>query len=142
MTSDSVRFKDFSKKRLPINFVLDGPTPEGEKFECYTALALPSLQEIAKIAEEMTAETATESFTEFFRVVLQPESAVRMEAKLKDRLFPLDPEQANDIMSWLMEVYGLRPTRPSSGSSDGSPTGDAGTPSVAGASVVDSIPSN
>lgn len=134
MTND-VRFKDFSKKRLPVYFTLDGD----ERFDCYVALALPSLQEIALIAGNMTAETATDSFAEFFKVVLQPESAQRMEAKLKDRLNPLDPEQANEVMQWLMEVYGLRPSRPSSGSSDGSPTGDVGTPSVAGASVVDSI---
>lgn len=139
MSSDNVRFRDFSKKRTPVNFILDNGTAEGERFECYPALALPSLQEITTIAEAMTAENATESFAEFFRVVLQPESADRMENKLKDRMNPLDPEQANDVMSWLMEVYGLRPTQPSSDSSDGSPTGDAGTPSVAGASVVDSI---
>jgi hypothetical protein len=62
-----------------------------------------------------------------------------MKAKLYDRMNPLDSEQANEIMEWLMEEYGLRPTSPSSGSSDGSPTGDGGTPSVAGRSVVDSI---
>lgn len=138
MTND-VRFKDFSKKRQPIYFILDGVTPEGERFDCYPALALPSLQEIALIAGNMTQETITESFTEFFAVVLQPESAARMESKLKDRQNPLEVEQANEIMSWLMEVYGLRPSQPSSGSSDGSPTGDVGTLSVAGASAVDSI---
>lgn len=139
MTTNDVRFKDFSKKRQPIYFILDGETEEGDRFDCYPALALPSLQEISLIAGNMTQETITQSFTEFFAVVLQPESAVRMEAKLKDRQNPLEVEQANDIMSWLMEVYGLRPSQPSSGSSDGSPTGDAGTPSVAGASAVDSI---
>lgn len=139
VTDNNVRIRDFSKKRAPVNFTLDGPSADGEHFECYPALALPSIQEIALIAEKMTAETATAAFLEFFKVVLMPESAVRMEAKLSDRLYPLDLEQANDIMQWLMEVYGLRPTQPSSGSSAGSPTGDGGTPSGAGASVVDSI---
>lgn len=139
MIDNNVRFKDFSKKRQPIFFVLDGPTPDGERFDCYPALALPSLQEIALIADAITTENATQSFVEFFKVVLQPESAARIEAKLADRMYPLDLEQANDIMSWLMGEYGLRPTKPSSGSSDGSPTGDGGTLSVAGASVVDSI---
>lgn len=139
MSNDDVRFKDFSRKRKPIFFILDGPTPEGDRYDCYTALALPSLQEIALIAGNMTAENATESFAEFFKVVLLPESAARIEEKLKDRLYPMDPEQANEIMSWLMEVYGLRPSQPSSVSSDGSPTGDGGTPSVVGVSVVDSI---
>lgn len=135
MSSNDVRFKDFTKKRKQINFLLDSEEP----YLCYPALALPSLQEIALISGNMTAETATESFAEFFAVVLQPESAERMKAKLYDRMNPLDSEQANEIMEWLMEEYGLRPTSPSSGSSDGSPTGDGGTPSVAGRSVVDSI---
>lgn len=129
MSTDDVRFKDFSKKRKPINFLLDSTEP----FHCYEALALPSLQEIALIAGNMTSENATESFAEFFKVVLQPPSAERMSAKLYDRMNPLDPEQANEVMAWLMEVYGLRPTSPSSDSSAGSPTGDGGTPSVGGA---------
>lgn len=135
MSSNDVRFKDFTKKRKQINFLLDSPEP----YLCYPALALPSLQEIALISGNMTAETATESFAEFFKVVLQPESAERMNAKLYDRMNPLDSEQANEIMEWLMEEYGLRPTSPSSDSSDGSPTGDGGTPSEAGRSVGDSI---
>jgi hypothetical protein len=133
MSNDDVRFRDFSKKRRPVYFMLNGPTPEGERFDCYPALALPSLQEIALISGNMTAENATESFVEFFKVVLQPESAERIEAKLNDRLYPLEIEQANEIMTWLMEVYGLRPSQPSSDSSAGSPTDDAGTPSGAGA---------
>lgn len=133
MNTDDVRFKDFSKKRKPVYFILDGVTEEGERFDCYPALALPSLQEIALIAGNMTAENATESFAEFFKVVLQPGDALRMEDKLRDRFNPLDVEQANDIMQWLMGVYGLRPTQPSSDSSAGSPTDDAGTPSGAGA---------
>jgi hypothetical protein len=133
VTNDDVRFKDFSKKRKPVFFVLDGPTPDGERFDCYPALALPSLQEIALISGNMTADNATESFEEFFSVVMQPDSATRMAAKLHDRANPLDPDQANEIMEWLMEVYGLRPSQPSSDSSAGSPTDDAGTPSGAGA---------
>lgn len=132
MTND-VRFRDFSKKRKPIFFILDSPNPEGERFDCYPALALPSLQEISLIAGDMTQEKVLESFSAFFKVVLQPDSAERMEKKLYDRLNPLEVEQANDIMSWLMEEYGLRPSKPSSDSSAGSPTDDAGTPSVAGA---------
>lgn len=139
MTGNDVRFKDFSRKRQPIHFVLDSPSPEGERFDCYPALALPSLQEIALLAGDITAENASASFAAFFDVVLQPESAERMKAKLVDRMYPLDSEQANEIMIWLLGVYGLRPPQPSSGSSDGSPTGDVGTPSVAGASAVDSI---
>lgn len=139
MSETDVQFKDFRKKRKNIFFILDSPHPDGERFDCYPALALPSLQEIALIAGNMTAETATESFIDFFSVVLQPDSAERMKIKLADRMFPMEPSQANEIMGWLMGEYGLRPSRPSSGSSDGSPTGDGGTPSVAGASVVDSI---
>ena len=126
--SDDVRFKDFTKKRKPVFF-----TVEGERFDCYPAIALPSLQEIVEVSRDFSTEKAVESFAAFFAVVMDEGNAARMEVLLRDKVNPLDQEQAVEIMQWLLEVYGLRPTQPSSESVLGSPTDDAGTPSEAGA---------
>lgn len=125
--TDDVRFKDFTKKRKPVFF-----TVEGERFDCYAAIALPSLQEIVEVSRNFSTETAVESFAAFFAIVMEPENAARMEVLLRDKKNPLDQEQAVEIMQWLLEVYGLRPTQPLSESSPGSPTDNAGTPSEAG----------
>lgn len=127
MSQEDIRFKDFTRKRTPVFFTI-----EGERFDCYSAIALPSLQEIVEVAQEFSTETAVESFTAFFKIVMEEAGAVRLEEMLKDKRNPLDQEQAVEIMQWLLEVYGLRPTQPSSESSPGSPTDDAGTPSEAG----------
>ena len=131
--TDNVNFKDFKKARKAIYFT-NGPE---ERYDCVPALGLPSMQEIAALAAGFTIETAVDHFVMFFNTVLQPESAVRFEAKMRsDKLDPIEHDQALDIMFWILEQYGLRPTQPSSVSSDGSPTDDGGTPSEAGVSEV------
>jgi len=129
VTDQNVKFKDFSKKRVPINFMVDGET-----FHCMPALSVEVMQEVALKAGDVTNTTAFSSMTEFFGNVLQPESFIRLKAKMSDKVEPLELDQATDIFLWLLEVYGLRPTTSSSGSSDGSPTDGAGTTSTAGAS--------
>jgi hypothetical protein len=127
MADNSVRFKDFTKKRLPVFFTLDD-----ERFDCYPALGLPSIQELGRISTGFTVETAVESMVSFFSLCMDEENLTRMTAKIGNLKEPVDQDQAVDIMSWLMEVYSLRPTASSPASSDGSPTGDDGTPSGAG----------
>lgn len=131
--TDKVDFKDFGRKRKTIAFSIG----EDNVFSCVPALSLPAMQEIAGLAQDFTVETAVDHFVDFFNLVLVPESAAKFEDKMRnDRLDPIDQEQALDIMLWVLEQYGVRPTQPSSDSSDGSQTGDGGTPSEAGASEV------
>lgn len=130
-TSDSVNFKDFKKKRRDIYFT-NGPD---ERYDCVPALSLPAIQDIAKLSEGFTIETAVDHFVEFFNTVLVEESAQRFEHKMRtDKIDPIDQEQALDMMLWVLEQYGVRPTQPSSGTSDSSPTDDGGTSSEVGAS--------
>lgn len=126
--SDNVVIKDFTKKRKVIQFDLDG-----HRYVCYPALAIPSLQEISTLAADFTPATAVEQLTKFFEVILPDEDAMRLSAKLTDKNNPLELDQAADIMHWVVEAYGLRPTTSSSASSNGSPTDGDGTRSAVGA---------
>jgi hypothetical protein len=64
------------------------------------------------------------------KFVLLPESYERFSARLKDRHNPIDDDQLADVVLWLLEQYGLRPTAPSQPSSDGSPSPESGTSST------------
>ena len=128
----SVQFKDFTKKRVEVYFTLaDGP--EG-RYDCVPALSLPAVQELALIGGNFRHDNVMASFEEFFNLVCVPESAKRLIDKMtNDKMDPIDKEQAVEIMNWLLEVYGMRPTQPSSDSSSGSPIDGSGTTSEAGA---------
>jgi hypothetical protein len=128
--AEPVKFKDFTRKRTPIFFTI-----EEERFDCIVGLPVETLQEVALRAGDVNNTNAYDSMKEFFKLVIQPESVDRLLAMMKDRDNPLEMEQATDIFMWLLEVYGLRPTTSSSGSSDGSPTDGAGTLSTVGASA-------
>lgn len=131
--TNQVHFKDFGKKRAEVSFTL-GDRPE-DKYICVPALSLPAIQELALIGGRFSNESAVDSFVEFFNLVMDEDSARRIEHKMRhDRMDPLDKDQAVAIMNWLLEVYGLRPTQPSSDSSSGSPNDGSGTPSEAGVS--------
>lgn len=127
-TDNNVKFKDFSKKRKPVFFTLDGD----ERFDCSPGLPVELLQELALLATGVTEENAADALKEFFKLALVDEAYERLLLKMRDKQNPLELDQARDIMMWLLEVYGFRPSQPSSDSSAGSPTDDAGTPSGAG----------
>jgi hypothetical protein len=128
----SVNFKSFKKERPPVFFTL-GDAPE-DRYDCYPALSLPVLQEIALIGANFDINNAVKSFADFFGAVMPEEAARRIAHKMEfDRVDPIDKEQALEIMNWLLEVYGLRPTQPSSDTSAGSPTDGSGSDSTAGA---------
>jgi hypothetical protein len=50
--------------------------------------------------------------------------------RLGDLENPIELEQASEVMIWLLEKYGLRPTQPSSNSADGSGNPASGTNST------------
>jgi hypothetical protein len=133
MTDNAANFKDFTRKRRPVYFMLGD-----EKFDCAPALPVETTQMIVRIAKSITDENALGSLNEFFAEVLLGDGAERIRAAMADKTEPLETTQATEILYWLLEVYGLRPTQPSSDSSSGSETGGAGTPSTDGASVAGS----
>lgn len=71
-----------------------------------------------------------DAFTELFRLVLDASSADVFMSRMGDKTKPIGLGQVMAILPWLMEEYGLRPTQPSSTSSDGSENQDDGTSST------------
>ena len=126
--SDSVRMKDFTKKKKVVQFVFDG-----EVYRCYPGLAPEGLQELIKYADDITPQNALASLDGFFGIVMNEENARKIQLKLRDKESPLEIDVATDMMLWILEEFGLRPTQSSPDSSTGSPTGGDGSPSEAGA---------
>lgn len=128
IVTDNVRFRDFTKKRAPLFFMLDE-----ERFDCAPSVPVESLQEIAQQIKGVSADNAADALKIFFQTVMDAATHSRIVARMSNKVQPLDMEQALEIMEWLMEEYGMRPTKSSPDTSTGSPTGDDGMPSTAGA---------
>lgn len=121
--------RDFSRKRKRLTFTIDDDTFEA-------AAGLPG----DVYAEFVTAYSATgeaasyqevhDSLKRALSIVLLDESWERFQARLRDKTNPIDDDQASDVVIWLMEEYGNRPTQPSQPSSDGQPAPESGTSST------------
>lgn len=122
--------RDFSKPRDPIYFTLDD-----ERFDAAPAIPGETLAEFATrfSGEDETSRPPMEqvqAYLSALELVLVPESYARFRARLSDRERPVELDQATDVILWLMEQYGQRPTQPSSPSSDGRPVPEPGTSST------------
>lgn len=132
--TDEVVFKDFSKQRKRVVFRLGG-----QEFEALPALPVPVTQRLVQTAQSLKGSEADEKALDavmgIFGEILRPESAARFSALLNNPDTDaeiVDLTDAMDVMTWLMEVFGKRPTLESSDSSNGLPTGTDGTISTAG----------
>lgn len=72
-----------------------------------------------------------------FDVLLYDESAALLRQRTVDKKKPIGDRHILPIVFWLLESYGLRPTEPSSNSSDTSEDGDGSTTSTVGASPAE-----
>lgn len=136
--TDSVRFKDFSKKREPIVFTIDG-----DEFSAFPMIPVPVLQEVVQIQRGKGDADKLDVVERGLRVLdllLDGPSAERLRARMasRDLAEAVDFDQVSQIISWLMEVHTGRPTRPSSESSEPSPTGEPGQGSTPGAGDTES----
>lgn len=120
--------KDFSRKREEIVFTIDE-----DRFEAAPALPGDILTEFAvRFADENAddAKARFEQWTAALELVLLPDSYKLFRARLRDKERPIELEQASEVIVWLLEQYGLRPTQPSSLSPDGPPNPASGTSST------------
>jgi hypothetical protein len=122
--------RDFTKKRQDISFRVDDDifhAARGVPAEVLLDFAakFSGMETTASVADQLQA------FRAMLDVVLLPESLERFNARMRDRENPIEIDQVEDIVSWLMEQYGLRPTEPSSPSPSGSPGPDSGITSTA-----------
>ena len=130
--------KDFTRKREPVWFTINE-----YRYDCYPSLVLDDLKALRQVVKSgITEEDAVEKIEQVFEIIMEPESyATYIEVK-KDRKNAWDHEQLRDVLEWMLETYAGRPTESPSNSANGSPSGDTGSGSTAGASVEVSIPSD
>lgn len=129
--SDEVVVKDFSRKRPRVVITLGG-----DEFEGKAALGLPTLQRVQQIQRRLKDPDSDriEVFRDLFAVLLKEDSARRFMIRLDDEDDPVDADQLQGMVAFLMEYAGGRPTRGSSASPDGSSDAEPGTPSTDGVS--------
>lgn len=129
--------KDFTPVVDPVRFkihddVFEGveelPTGKGLHFIALMEKMDPaSVEDHAKVIEEMV------------RLVLVPESAQLMLDRLDGKGKAIGLKTFTDVLQWLMEKYGLRPTELSSDSSPGQNTPESGMNSTENGLVPVSI---
>lgn len=131
-----VVFKDFTKERKRVVFRLGS-----QEFEAFPVLPVPVTQRLVQTANSLKGAEADESalsaVLDIFNQVLRKESALRFASLINaedENSDVVDLIDVMDVMTWLMEVYGKRPTVVSSDSSAGLPTETDGTISTAGVS--------
>lgn len=113
------KFKDFGSpsdsSAEPIEFQL-----YGERFSCRPTVPGKLMLEFASRTSDdsNSAENAT-VLLDFFAAVLYPESHERFDSIISDPDKAVSLESLMDIVSWLMETYGSRPTERSEPSSTG-----------------------
>ena len=133
--------KSFSRSRPKIQFDIDG-----DVFTAAPGLPAGTLAEFgiryADAVSDSGIKQQYDSLSAVIRLVLLPESYERFTARMTDSERPIDLEQLNEVIVWLLEQYGLRPTGPSSVSSNGSPALGPGTSSTDGAQAAGSTPSS
>jgi hypothetical protein len=142
---ETAHFRDFSRKRLPVYFVIDG-----EEFHCRKALGAELLQDaMIKFKDahadggDITAVNVLEKISDALEILMFEESHARFMAAVKDRQReePIELGQLTEIFQWLIERYTARPTEALPDSSNSSETDNAGTDSPAGVQLPESTPS-
>jgi hypothetical protein len=121
MTSD-VTFKDFSLPPKPIVMRIDP-----DDFKCLPEIPLDVMMEVAAFAtSNVTGMDRFKQLLDLFSGVIEPLDYEKFIARTKrgtvaePNLNPIGMRHIRDILPWVMEVYGLRPTQESSESADGS----------------------
>lgn len=137
-SSDVTPVKDFSRERKRLVFRIDG-----DVFEAATALPGKVLARFAKRfndIENVPVDEQLDAFADALGMVLLPESNALFQKRLDDLQHPIELDQASDVIQWLLEEYGMRPTQPSSDSSTGQPSPASGTSLTGAAPQQVSIP--
>lgn len=138
MTQPTPPVRDFTRKREQLTFRIDN-----DVFEATPAIPGDLLTEFATRYSNIGDAPVREQLNvmkDALSLVLLPESHARFTKRLSDLENPIELEQTVDVVQWLMEVYGKRPTQPSSPSADGPPNPEPGTNSTDAQQQQASIP--
>src|SRR5262245_47252522 len=131
--SDVVKFKDFSLSPEPIAFRI-----APDDFACYPEIPLDVMMEVVEAAASNAS--TTQRFQQMIGMLegvitdADYETFVRRtkrSTKEQPNPSPIGMRHIREILPWIMEVYGLRPTEESSESADGSPDDDTSSTDTA-----------
>lgn len=122
--------KDFSKARKRIQFRVDDDLFEASPAVPAEVLMDFAMQFTGMDPEKLSVEKQLVIFTSVLDLVLLPESLTLFKARMRDRKQPIEIDQVEQILTWLLEEYGLRPTPLPSDSSAGQPGPESGTSST------------
>lgn len=122
--------KDFSKVRKTLQFRVDD-----DVFQA--ASAIPA-EVMIQFTEAITSSDPTKMSPKeqvgvlrgMLEIVLVPESLARFKERMADVGNPIELDQINDIVTWLFEEYGMRPTVESVSSPNGASPPGPGTGST------------
>lgn len=115
MSDGIARFKDFTENKEKIQFKV-----RGETFVALDDILLSQLGKLSALGNDIgddDGESAAEKILTVFEALLTKESYERFRAAVNgEGETVIGIMLIKRIIPWLLEQYGLRPTRPSSGS--------------------------
>jgi len=118
--------RDFTRQPRVIEFQIDQ-----DIFRCHPRLPAQTLidftLEVEKIGDEMTSEQGINTMIGTLKMVLVPDSYRLFHDRMSNALDPIELDQANEIIQWIMSEYGLRPTEQPGDSSSGPSSQEPGT---------------
>jgi hypothetical protein len=134
--------KNFSKVRKVLQFQVDD--------DVFDAVSTIPAEVMIQFAEGFTTVDPTKmnpremvsALRRVIEMVLMPDSLKVFQARMSDPANPIDMSQLDDIVTWLFEEYGLRPTvEPSSSSAGGSlpESGITSTESMPGVASISAL---
>ncbi len=121
--------KDFTRQPRVIEFKIDH-----DVFRCHPRLPAQTLidftLEVESLGDEMTSQQGIETLIGTLKMVLVPDSYKRFHDRMSSPDEPVELDQANEIIQWIMGEYGMRPPESPEPSSNGRPALASGTNST------------
>jgi len=146
--------KDFSAKPRVVEFVIYGEIYRGRPYLPAQTMVDFTLK-VEAMGDSATGSEGFSTMMDSLQMVLMPDSYRKIRDRMRDPLAdvpeeaqtsdaelpykPIELPQLDEILKWLMEEYGMRPTQQPSDSSPGQSSPGDGTSSMASTSDAVSI---
>lgn len=117
--------KDFTRARPTVTFRLDD-----DVFTGVPAMSADDMVALVATFADMTEDDPVQvakTIKDIVRNLLDARSAEIFVRRMGDRTQPIEFDQANDVILWLMGEYGMRPTEQPSPSGSGPASPESGT---------------
>jgi hypothetical protein len=124
--------KDFTRSSEPKRFRIDD-----DVFECAARLPVGMVQRFIRMTKPVNTDdedavaARLDAMMEILDSIMFDASAERFAHRMRSKEEPIDTQQMADVMGWLMQEYGERPTVPApSSSNEPHPNGPTSTDGV------------